>query len=78
MVEKILHPRDGENIVSDMLDMCDGDEKLYKKMTKARNNYYDDYGHEELKMVEEYVAATGLSVKYFKQSDLNLVKIGTP
>ena len=77
-VEKVLHPRDGAYYAEDMLAMCDGDQKLYRKVSKKNERGGKLYQEEVWKMVEEYVEDNGLPVKYFKQSGENLVEIGRP
>lgn len=71
-VKKIVHPNDGSVWPEQMLAMCDGDKKLLKKVEKAHKNCRRD----SLKMVEEYVSANGLDIRYFKWDGGDLVKLG--
>lgn len=60
-VKKIVHPRDGSYFYTDMIKLCDGDEKM-----ASRCHISNRYSALQKRVLKKYVKQNDLDIKYFK------------
>lgn len=70
-VQEIIYPRDGGLYRGDLVELCDGDEKLASKMDTGFK-----YKKIQKRALKKYVKQNGLKISYYKEFGWDPEKIG--
>lgn len=72
-VKRIVHPGEGNDHLKSMIELCDGDEELAKKLVY---NDGEDKKQEMIRVIKEYVKINQLDIQYYKTPTGKVIEIG--